>query len=151
MKKIIAFAILIAVLLSVYPIIHAINNRIAEDLKNTLLEAPLPPNTELVDSISIAGKVEGNGNGMQYFGAILLRSALDADELYTHYADYAAAADWLEVDLQESEYLFEYYDYRFDNWNAEEALYCVSLWNESASGCEDSLGEALLNLDLRGH
>lgn len=149
MKKLIVFAII--ALLCIYPVIHLINNRIAENLKNTLLEIPLPPNTEIVDSISVAGKVAGNGNGMQYFGAILLRSESDADALQTYYAPYAAEADYLEVYLQESEYLFEYRDYRFDHWNADEPLYCVSLWKASVSGCEDSFGEALLNLDLRGH
>lgn len=146
MKKIIVLAIIIAALC-----IYLINNHIAENLKNSLLEIPLPPNTEIVDSISVTGKVAGNGNGMQYFGAILLRSESDADALEAYYADYAAEADWLEVGLQESEYLFEYRDYRFDHWNADEPLYCVGLWKVSVSGFEDSFGEALLNLDLRGH
>lgn len=146
MKKIIVLAIIIAALC-----IYLINNHIAENLKNSLLEIPLPPNTEIVDSISVAGKVAGNGNGMQYFGAILLRSESDADALEAYYAPYAAEADYLEVYLQESEYLFEYRDYRFDHWNADEPLYCVGLWKESVSGFEDSFGEALLNLDLRGH
>ena len=50
-------------------------------MEKELCETPLPEKTELIESISRAGKLTGNGNGMQYFGAILIRSDLSLEEL----------------------------------------------------------------------
>ncbi len=64
------------------------NNDIANEVENTLRETPLPEETELLDSVSMAGKLVGNGNGMQYFGAILLESELSLEELNDYYSEY---------------------------------------------------------------
>ena len=56
--------------------ISFINNNIAYKVEKELCETPLPEKTELIESISRAGKLTGNGNGMQYFGAILIQSEL---------------------------------------------------------------------------
>lgn len=40
---------------------------------------------ELVDSVSVAGKLSGNGNGMQYLGVPLIRSDETLSELATSY------------------------------------------------------------------
>ena len=42
----------------------------------------------MIESISRAGKLTGNGNGMQYFGAILIRSDLSLEELDAYYSRY---------------------------------------------------------------
>lgn len=50
------------------------------------LEAiPLPPSTEYVAQAHRAAKLVGNGNGMQYLGAILIRSDLSLAELSSYY------------------------------------------------------------------
>ena len=41
----------------------------------------------MVSSYSVAGKVVGNGNGMQYFGAILIESELTLEELSDYYSE----------------------------------------------------------------
>ena len=46
--------------------IVVINNSIADKIEKNLSVCELPKNTELIDSVSIAGKLTGNGNGMQY-------------------------------------------------------------------------------------
>lgn len=61
--------------------IPLINNLIAYKVENALCEIPLPEKTELIESLSQAGNLTGNGNGMQYFGAILIRSELSLEEL----------------------------------------------------------------------
>ena len=35
----------------------------------------------LIESLSEAGRLTGNGNGLQYFGAVLIRSELSLEEL----------------------------------------------------------------------
>ena len=42
----------------------------------------------MIESLSQAGKLTGNGNGMQYFGAILIRSELSLEEWDAYYSDY---------------------------------------------------------------
>ena len=81
---ILAAAILICESLS----IPLINNHTAYKVEKALCEITLPEKTELIESLSQAGKLTGNGNGMQYFGAILIRSELSLEELETYYSDY---------------------------------------------------------------
>ena len=56
---------------------------------NELIDLPLPYSTEFIESIHKAGKLVGNGNGMQYFGAILIKSELPLDELKEYYLEFA--------------------------------------------------------------
>jgi len=153
MKKIRIIIILAAVLLPVimYSAIVFANNRIADGLEQDLLNYPLPPQTELLDSASIAARVAGNGNGMQYIGALLVKSELTEDELQEYYDACPSDAEYAEVLPQETEYIFEYQNYRFDNWQPGEDIYRVTLWIHSISGLEDSAWEAILNCDIRGH
>ena len=62
-----------------------VNDYSARCVEKQLLEIPLPENTAVVESLSKASKLVGNGNGMQYFGAILVQSDLSLDELLIHY------------------------------------------------------------------
>lgn len=57
-------------------------------MKNDLISTPLPQNTEIYDSLSVAGNLTGNGNGMNFFGAILIKTELSAEELEQHYSNY---------------------------------------------------------------
>lgn len=154
MKKYL-WIILPLLLITVFSLtVHFANNRIAAQLEKRVLEYPLPPDTVLVDSKSVAGKVSGNGNGMQYYGGILVGSKLSEDELYAHYeacADGVKGYAFVEVAPQESQLLFEYHDYWFDYWQNDLPSYRVGLWVCSVAGAEDSIWEALLNTDLRGH
>ena len=69
-------------------LIPFINDYYAYRTKAELCEIPLPDRTEIVDSVYKAGKLTGNGNGMQYFGAILIKSELSLNELEDYYSDY---------------------------------------------------------------
>lgn len=73
-------------------VVPVANNAVALGVERELKALPLPPDTEMVASISKAAKLTGNGNGMQYFGAVLLKSELSSQELNAHYAAYAEDA-----------------------------------------------------------
>ena len=62
------------------------NNSSAKKIEKQLVEIDLPDNTEIVESLSKAGKFVGNGNGMQFFGAMLIRSEKTLDELSAYYS-----------------------------------------------------------------
>lgn len=65
-----------------------VNNFTAKGVEKKLRNLPLPENTELIDSVSRAEKLSGNGNGMQYYGAILIKSEKTIDELEKFYSQY---------------------------------------------------------------
>lgn len=82
MKKTkIAGICLIVLILAAFVSVPVYNNYCAYNVEKMLCETPLPEQTELIEAISKAGKLTGNGNGMQYFGAILIKSELSLEEL----------------------------------------------------------------------
>ena len=63
------FAILLAVIPAILLLFFAvgipmINNAIALKIEGQLKKIPLPQETEIIESTSVAGKILGNGNGM---------------------------------------------------------------------------------------
>lgn len=91
MKKVLAIVVLTMAIVFSSVLISApiINNSIAKKTANELVDLPLPNSTEFIESIYKAGKLVGNGNGMQYFGAILIKSELSLDELKKYYLEFA--------------------------------------------------------------
>ena len=73
-------------------LVPAVNDSTAGEVLSALESCPLPPDTQLCGSVSAAGKLNGNGNGMQYFGAILLDSRLSLSELDAYYGQYRTDA-----------------------------------------------------------
>lgn len=80
----------IIVLLFVSPFV---NDHVAKKTAEELVELPLPENTEYIESLYRAGKLIGCGKGMQYFGAILVKSELSKEELEAYYSNFAEH-DW---------------------------------------------------------
>ena len=85
-KKIIPVAIVIFLLIGLAVSVPLVNDFSAKNVKKSLVEIALPDDTQMVESISKAGKLVGNGNGMQYFGAILIKSEKTLDELFDYYS-----------------------------------------------------------------
>lgn len=90
MKKImkitgIAFAVFLILFIISIPIV---NNYSATAIEKKLSVLPLPEQTEYIEGVSKAGKMTGNGNGMQYLGAILIESDLTLEELDNYYSIY---------------------------------------------------------------
>lgn len=150
MKKVIIYTVLIAVaiILSLIFSVPVVNDRIAYEVMNELKKTPLPQNTVLCDSLSMAGKLNGNGNGMQYFGAILIRSDLNTEELNNFYEQYRKN-EWsyvVEEQCNTEISIVEHYTLEFSflsNINEIEKYFIVYSWGESTY--------PLSGLDLRGH
>ena len=146
MKKIKLVGILAAVVLIGSVIsIPLINNHTAYKMEKALCEIPLPEETELIESLSQAGKLTGNGNGMQYFGAILIKSELSLEELETYYSDYRSNEWEYFVEIQEGQSIkvIEHKALQFSEEIEDSGYYIVYSW-----GSGNSLLKAL---DIRGH
>ena len=146
MKKLKLVGILAAVVLIGGVIsISFINNNIAYKVEKELCETPLPEKTELIESISRAGKLTGNGNGMQYFGAILIRSDLSLEELDAYYSGYRSNEWECLVETQEGQSIegIDHGTLQFAEEIKDRGYYIVYSW-----GSENSL---LDELDIRGH
>lgn len=85
-KKIALVAIVIILLVALAVSVPLVNDFSAKNVEESLVEIALPDNTQMVESISKAGKLVGNGNGMQYFGAMLIKSELTREELSVYYS-----------------------------------------------------------------
>ena len=146
MKKIKVVGILAAVVLIGGSLsIPLINNYTAYKVEKALCEIPLPEETELIESLPQAGKLTGNGNGMQYFGAILIRSELSLEELDAYYSDYRSNEWEYLVETQEGQPI-EVIDHRtlqFTEEIKDSGYYIVYSWGSGNSLLEE--------LDIRGH
>ncbi|MBR5314444.1 MAG: hypothetical protein IKU45_03405 [Clostridia bacterium] len=149
------FLILVAFLI-VLPIIFYVgivvmNNSIADRIEKDLIAYQLPQNTELVDSISIAGRLTGNGNGMQYMGAILVDSDLSEDALKKHYS---SKFDYIEVIKQEKPNMDFIYskNYSFNDFDAaNNVYYSVICFDDDRREKYGDFISNLLDFDIRGH
>jgi len=62
-----------------------INNYRLNNFEEQLSKYPLPKETSILDSQSICGKLNGNGNGMDFFSVIVIKSELELDEVKDYY------------------------------------------------------------------
>lgn len=156
-KKWLILVIVIAVLLVSSPIaaymgIVVVNNGIANHVEKELKSYPLPADTIFLDSVSIAGKLVGNGNGMQYMGSVLVVSDWDQEQLYEYYSQ---AFDNVEVRKQESQ-VIDFIDqsgYNFELYGDpnHHDHYSITCWGSPADVGLDKLATVLVYMDLRGH
>lgn len=154
MKRIRRAVVIVAILLPVLGYMGVVwaNDGIARSMEEKLLAYPLPPQTELVDSKAVAGKLTGNGNGMQYRGMLLVSSDLPEEELQAHYSSLNSVGCSVWVYPQKSQMIDEYYlDYWFDSWDNARPCWRIELYRDSVAGFEETVWESLLNIDLRGH
>ena len=141
-KKWILIAILIFLVVGFAVSIPLVNNQMAKNAEKQLLELPLPEKTTVADSLWAAGKLTGNGNGMQYFGAMLIKSELTLNELSAHYSQMLPNAVVKEQTTQ-SIACIELRELSFPTDVTDGNDYIVYLFTDS--------GSPLLDLDLRGH
>ena len=65
MKKVIVPVVIVIVLIVGFVVsIPLVNDRSAKNVEKQLVEVALPDNTEMIESLSKAGKLVGNGNGI---------------------------------------------------------------------------------------
>jgi len=134
-----------ALVLTVFISIPLGNDNIARKTADKLINTPLPEQSEIIESVYVAGKLVGSGNGMQYFGAILLKSELPLEELTDYYDKYAESEwEFLVSNQTEKEiHIIEHGNLAFKADINSDKFYIVYSW-----GSNDSL---LANFDLRGH
>lgn len=121
------------------------NNHIASEVAKDIVSVPLPEDTQLIERKSLAGKLVGNGNGMQYFGAVLIKSSLSLEEVKQHYASHTDN-DWTYcVEKQQSSRIdvIEHSVLSFDTAVEGEGFYIVYSWGSSKG--------IFNNFDIRGH
>ena len=95
-----AFAAVPLAIVSLFVLCPFVNDRTAAGLADDVAGVPSPADTRVVERFSLAGKLTGNGNGMQYLGGVLVQSDLSSDELDGYYAAYRKG-DWdMLVDTQ---------------------------------------------------
>ena len=139
MKKIISPVAIISFIIGfVVMFIPLSNDRAARNVEQQLVSITLPENTELVESVSKAGKLTGNGNGMQYFGAMLIKSELTLDELSAFYS----VAVVKKQTSQKIE-VVEHEQMSFETVIDGDDYYIVYMFDGSSS--------FFANLDIRGH
>lgn len=150
MKKILKILLIaITILILFIPLIIKVSNdNIAKNVEKNLKVTSLPNDSELVDSISISGKLTGNGNGMQYFGAILIKTDLSEDELNDYYNQFRKD-EWSYILKKQNSNkidVIEHGNYRFEKYNKEdeEKYYIIYSWGSAKN-------DFLVELDLRGH
>ncbi len=134
-----------------YSTIAIINNCIANNIEKNLVAAGVPESTQIVDSISIAGKIFGNGNGMQYFGAMLVTSELTQEELEGYYKQ---INENYCVEKKEDNFVInQYLSYAFSSFVPDKdnyMIWCMDHNSEKLAQTENFLYE-LLDFDIRGH
>ena len=136
---------MIVLILAAFVSVPVYNNYCAYNVEKMLCETPLPEQTELIEAISQAGKLTGNGNGMQYFGAILIRSDLSLEELDAYYSRYRSNEWECLVKIQEGQSIegIDHGTLQFAEEIKDRGYYIVYSWGS---------GNSLLDeLDIRGH
>ena len=125
--------------------VPAVNDLTAVRVKNALCALPLPERTERGDAVAKAGKLVGNGNGMQFYGAILIKSALSEQELAAFYRPFAANEWSCQVARQTTPRIdsIELGAVSFKVSPDSGAFYRVQTWGDSRF--------VLRDWDLRGH
>ena len=155
MKIVKRIFIILLIAIFILPVISYIgivitNNSIADKIEKDLVSYELPTNTKLVDSISVAGKLTGSGNGMQYMGAILVDSDLSKDALKEHYS---SKFDYIEVNEQKTVNLdfIQNVSFNADIESGDKTYYSIICWDDNRREMLGNLISELLDFDIRGH
>ncbi len=154
MKIVKIFGIVLAIIVCLILVLLIIgipvgNDLIALGVSKSLRNTPIPDNTEIIDYTSRAGKLVGNGNGMQYFGALLLKSQLTLEELDKYYSQYREN-DWSFLVSKQKSSQIEFVEHGYLGFNSLEDTvdftnyYVVYTWGSN-------INNWLLDFDLRGH
>lgn len=122
-----------------------VNDGIADKTAESVKEIELPNDTEYIESFSKAGKLTGNGNGMQYLGGILIKSELSLEELQSYYSQYAKN-DWEFMVENQADNRIAFIEHGTVSLNSKinsDNFYIVYSW-----GSNDSIYR---EFDIRGH
>lgn len=129
--------------------IYCGNNFIADKVRRDLLLIPCSTQSFIVDSKSIARKLYGAGNGMQYTGILLISTKETKETIKEYYQAYYPDCEVKQLRLSE---LKSYFSIR-ENDNEQEDKYVVSLTRQIEDGTIPNtiLFRFLSDMDIRGH
>ena len=145
----ITLAVLMLVIALAIPIA---NNAVALSVENRLKGLPLPEGAQRIASVSTAGKLTGSGNGMQYYGAILVQTELPKEQLVAHYSNYRQSAfdcmveDAVGARVMVSELSLAEVEPAFNADAIADDYYLVYSWGDAPAWLWD-----ILNMDIRAH
>ncbi|MDE7446183.1 MAG: hypothetical protein K2N15_10870 [Lachnospiraceae bacterium] len=122
-----------------------INDISAKGIIKDITALPLPEKTDVVEEFSQARKLIGCGNGMQFFGAILIKSDLPLEEIDRHYSAYRDVEWEYIVKEQETQDIdvIEHGAFSFDTDVSAGEYFIVYSWGDGMSPFRD--------FDLRGN
>ena len=126
--------------------IPVVNDLHAKKVADELSALPLPENTRIAEKKSIAAKLWGNGNGMQYMGALLIESTLPLEELEKFYSE---RVEYCSVDRQVGQEItvVDHGNYSFNTEINSDNYYIVYALGKD----DDFIIQLYSELDLRGH
>lgn len=126
--------------------IPIVNDMYAKRVADELSTLPLPENTRIAEKMSAAAKLWGNGNGMQYMGALLIESELPLDELEEFYSESTMQC---RISRQDGKTITvtEHGNYGFNTEIDSDNYYIVYALGSDGS----ALRRLYAELDLRGH
>lgn len=142
---VITVSVLIFSILGFMISIPIVNNDIANKTATSIKEIELPNNTQYIETFSEAGKLIGNGNGMQYIGGILIKSELSLQDLQLYYSQYAKN-DWECIVEKQTNKNISFIEHEKVSFNSDingDTYYVVYSWGDNDSIYSE--------LDLRGH
>lgn len=127
--------------------IPVVNDLHAKRVADGLSALPLPENTRIAEKKSIAAKLWGNGNGMQYMGALLIESGLTLEELKEFYSE--SGIEFCSVSRQTGKKItvVEHGNYGFKAEINSDDFYIVYALGK----CDNFIIQLYAELDLRGH
>jgi hypothetical protein len=89
----IVLGVIAAVIIAVPVSMPIVNDGAAIDVESRLMDLPVPAGEDRIDSMAQAGRIVGNGNGIQYVGALLIQSEDSVGEPQGFYIAQAREAD----------------------------------------------------------
>ena len=140
---------LIIIILFIVLGIYCANNFIADGVRKDLLLIPCPAQSSIVDSRSIARKLYGAGNGMQYTGILLITTQGAEETIKKYYQTYYPDCEVKRLNLSELKGYFSINE----NDDGQEIKYVVSLTRQIEDGTipDTILFRFLSDIDIRGH
>ena len=155
MKIVKRIFIILLIAIFILPVISYIgivitNNSISDKIEKDLVSYELPTSAKLIDSVSVAAKLTGSGNGMQYMGAILVDSDLSKEELKKYYS---SGFDYIEVNEQETGNLdfIQNVSFDVDIKSGDKTYYSIICWDDDRREMFGDYISELLDFDIRGH
>ena len=142
----IVLGVIAALLIAVPVSVPIVNDVAARDVERRLVDLPVPEGAERIDSMAQAGRIVGNGNGMQYMGALLIRTGNSAAELQRFYSAQGPAAD-LSITVTPADDLEREGFHGAEEFLAqpgERGTFVVHAWGKAPD-------QIFATLDLRGH